>query len=130
MSKFSRFQETVGKVSGDANELVSKIFGVFMIVIGVGLVIPGIIPFRVSDEYQRCKCDKDEDCVTKYCVAKKKLHIGFIIGGIICMLIGFGVMWVGKWYNKFVHKNSTNAQVGAALTEFDLVSNMLHPRSN
>lgn len=127
MDKIGDFQENVGKVSGDLREISTKIGGVFVIIIGIALLIWGIIPSRLFSNNFNCPCSNpNQKCVDGKCVAKKKAHIWIIIGGVCVILFGFGIIWIGKLQNEFVHKNRTNAQMGAVFTEAGLVSNMLH----
>ena len=133
MGGFGDFQETVGKTSGSIQSITSKIMAVIFFIIAIVISIAAVVPTSEGSSKFTCTEDKtcphDETCVDGKCQTKKTKKtrkLWLLIVAAVLILIGIAVWWYGNWYNKWVHQNRSNAQVGAAFTEFSLLADMLH----
>ena len=134
MEKLGDFQQGIGEASGEIGIITSYIFASIMFIFAI---IVGIFAFTPSVEGSNDICSQDLDCNKNgetcqdgHCFGtKKKKRFWMLIISIVLILIGFSIIWYSKWYNRWVHKSRTNAQIGATFMEANAVFDMLKQKN-
>ena len=106
-----------GRSTATSSAWASIIFAIILGVVGIGLIIAYSIP-------QRRACILDEDCTAgdkcneRQC-SKATRSIGFLIGGLACLLIAGILVFVGKHNFDLSHDDAYDQQLGERLIRQD-----------
>lgn len=131
MGELGDFQQGVGEASGSVGLVFSYIFAVVFVLMAIGGVYLAFVP-TTSGSGVVCTHDNDctspdENCQNGKCFNKNKTKKPWmLIFSVLFLLMAIGIVWYSTWYNKWVHKSRRNAQIGGALTEFNMLADMLH----
>ena len=119
-------------MSGTVGVGVSYVFAVVFGLIAIGFAVVAFIPVDINSSNFSCNSDSDckfngESCQNSKCQHKKERKLWMLLITLLFLLMGFGIVWYSRWYNKWVHKSRTNAQIGATMTELNMLKNYLQP---
>ena len=131
MSDIGNFQQRVGEVSSSIGLTFSYIFASILLILAIGTAVMAFIPTSsVSSDFV-CSSDNDcsiygEICQDKKCQAKKQKKVWLLFVSLFLLFMAVGIILYSRWYNKWVHKSRENAQIGGALAEIGMLSNLLN----
>lgn len=131
MGELGDFQQGVGEVSGTAGVIGSYIIAGIFFILAVLFGVFAVIKSRSGSGF---KCSKDSDCVSDdesclngECFQRKETrHPWLLLLSLLFILLGIGIIWFSKSYNKWIHKSRRNAQIAGAFTEFNIAMDLLH----
>lgn len=127
------FQSGVGKASADINLVGAYIFGGILFILAIVFTVLALVPSSDADfsSNKSCSlgCDNDEKCDTstnrcKKADTGKKRHWAFLIGTLLCLVIGIGVIMLSRVTSSAVHKNRAFAETYGTYSEAQLLNNI------
>ena len=133
MSDLGNFQQSVGETSASFGVIYSYIFAVIFGIFAIGTAVMAFIPTSAGSSDFDCSTDSDcsiygETCQNQKCQGKKQQRLWLLFVSLLFLLMAFGIVFYSRWYNKWVHKSRENAQIGGALAELGILSNVLNRR--
>ena len=131
MSEFGDIQQSIGEFSGKVGLGIGYFMSIILFISAAVAIYFGLKKEESSNtpcdnKFNRC-AEIDETCQNGKCTATQKT---WLIGvAVFLILIGIGTILYCRWYYNFVHSSRTAAQIGAGLTEFGMLQDMLNPRN-
>jgi len=131
MSDIGNFQQSVGELSSSVGIIFSYIFASIFVILAIGTAVMAFIPTSSGSSDFDCSSDSDcsiyeETCQDKKCQSKKQQKLWLLFVSLLLLLMAVGIILYSRWYNKWVHKSRENAQIGGALAEIGMLSNLLN----
>ena len=133
------FQANVGIFSADIGVIISYVTAGILILVAIGLAITAFVPMKPSDcndlkqlrqneivmctppvDQKICNDAKDE---IKRCNTKVKQT--WLLWFLLLIPLAILIVIFSKWWDNFVHKNKTAAQVGGTLFELNTLKNFM-----
>ena len=132
----------IGEASSEIQLVGSYIFGVFLILIGIGCIIYALIPTtqfncntddKQMDVDNACRdilgkvdqpaCDAANAALAlkkQQCTVKTRKYI-FLLGG-LCIPLAILMIWYAIWWNKKTHQSRAFAELGGLSTTANLMN--------
>lgn len=115
-NSFWDFQANVGKTYASVGLVAAWIFGIFLVLVAIGVAVTAFIPMEME------VCDRDENCEKD---DRKKTHPWLLLVSLALVLFATLVIWLSTWWKGEVKRSKTAAQIAGTIAEINLAKNIL-----